>query len=220
MQRLVEQRGMPEADARARIAAQADDAARRAAADVWLDNSGDPAGARGGGRRAVGPAAGTVRGEPRGRPVRARPHRRSPTRTRTGPRRPHGSSRGSRRRRGSGAGASRTSARPPVPGLPAADVLELQLGAARPPTPPRCAGRWPGVRFRATGRSDHASAPIPAGPPACGCTRSARPAGAAPSACGTGCGPSRRPGPRTRAIRPPGRRRPRHGPHRRGGRRR
>ncbi|MGX7827825.1 dephospho-CoA kinase [Actinokineospora sp. 24-640] len=37
--RLIE-RGLPEADARARIAAQADEAARRAVADVWLDNSG------------------------------------------------------------------------------------------------------------------------------------------------------------------------------------
>lgn len=42
VRRLVGQRGMPEADARARIAAQADDAARRAAADVWLDNGGAP----------------------------------------------------------------------------------------------------------------------------------------------------------------------------------
>jgi dephospho-CoA kinase len=41
VRRLVELRGMAEADARARIAAQADDAARRAAADVWLDNGGD-----------------------------------------------------------------------------------------------------------------------------------------------------------------------------------
>ncbi|MGH3556995.1 MAG: dephospho-CoA kinase, partial [Mycobacterium sp.] len=40
--RLVEQRGMAEADARARIAAQADDAQRRAVADVWLDNSSTP----------------------------------------------------------------------------------------------------------------------------------------------------------------------------------
>jgi dephospho-CoA kinase len=40
VRRLVTSRGMPEADARARIAAQADDDARRAAADVWLDNSG------------------------------------------------------------------------------------------------------------------------------------------------------------------------------------
>lgn len=40
--RLVNQRGMPESDARARIAAQATDEARRAAADVWIDNSGAP----------------------------------------------------------------------------------------------------------------------------------------------------------------------------------
>jgi dephospho-CoA kinase len=40
--RLVRHRGMPEPDARARIAAQADDAARRAAADVWLDNNAAP----------------------------------------------------------------------------------------------------------------------------------------------------------------------------------
>lgn len=38
--RLMTSRGMTEADARARIAAQADETARRAAADVWLDNSG------------------------------------------------------------------------------------------------------------------------------------------------------------------------------------
>jgi dephospho-CoA kinase len=38
--RLVDTRGMTVEDARARIAAQADDDARRAAADVWLDNAG------------------------------------------------------------------------------------------------------------------------------------------------------------------------------------
>lgn len=43
VERLVRLRGMTEADARARVAAQADDAARRAAADVWLDNGGRPA---------------------------------------------------------------------------------------------------------------------------------------------------------------------------------
>ncbi|CAM4066619.1 Dephospho-CoA kinase [Mycobacterium basiliense] len=42
VRRLVEQRGMPEADARARIAAQATDEQRRAVADVWLDNSSSP----------------------------------------------------------------------------------------------------------------------------------------------------------------------------------
>ncbi|MDT5391172.1 MAG: dephospho-CoA kinase [Mycobacterium sp.] len=38
--RLVEHRGFSEADARARIAAQATEEQRRAVADVWLDNSG------------------------------------------------------------------------------------------------------------------------------------------------------------------------------------
>jgi dephospho-CoA kinase len=38
--RVVRDRGMAEADARARIAAQATEEARRAAADVWLDNGG------------------------------------------------------------------------------------------------------------------------------------------------------------------------------------
>lgn len=42
LKRLVEQRGMSEADARARIAAQATDEQRRRAADVLLDNSGSP----------------------------------------------------------------------------------------------------------------------------------------------------------------------------------
>lgn len=42
VRRLVEQRGMAEADGRARIAAQASDQQRRAVADVWLDNSGSP----------------------------------------------------------------------------------------------------------------------------------------------------------------------------------
>jgi dephospho-CoA kinase len=42
VRRLVDQRGMPERDARSRIAVQATDEQRRAAADVWLDNSGAP----------------------------------------------------------------------------------------------------------------------------------------------------------------------------------
>ncbi|AZG43837.1 dephospho-CoA kinase [Gordonia insulae] len=41
--RLTTARGMPEGDARARIAAQASDEQRRAVADVWLDNHGSPA---------------------------------------------------------------------------------------------------------------------------------------------------------------------------------
>ncbi|HEX6402224.1 MAG TPA: dephospho-CoA kinase [Pseudonocardiaceae bacterium] len=42
LRRLVEQRGMTPQDAAARIAAQATDAQRQAAADVWLDNSASP----------------------------------------------------------------------------------------------------------------------------------------------------------------------------------
>ncbi|MBP2324508.1 dephospho-CoA kinase [Kibdelosporangium banguiense] len=42
VRRLTETRGMSEADARARIAAQATEEQRRAVADVWLDNSGTP----------------------------------------------------------------------------------------------------------------------------------------------------------------------------------
>ncbi|BDB42868.1 MULTISPECIES: dephospho-CoA kinase [Mycobacterium] len=42
LRRLIEQRGMTEDDARARIAAQATDEQRRAVADIWLDNSGSP----------------------------------------------------------------------------------------------------------------------------------------------------------------------------------
>ncbi|MDN5795175.1 MAG: dephospho-CoA kinase, partial [Intrasporangium sp.] len=42
VRRLVEQRGLDEADVRHRIATQAGDADRRAAADVWLDNTGAP----------------------------------------------------------------------------------------------------------------------------------------------------------------------------------
>ncbi|EID55780.1 dephospho-CoA kinase [Saccharomonospora xinjiangensis XJ-54] len=41
VRRLVESRGMAETDARSRIAAQASPEARRAVADVWLDNNGD-----------------------------------------------------------------------------------------------------------------------------------------------------------------------------------
>lgn len=42
VKRLMHTRGMTEADARSRIAAQASDGQRRAAADVWLDNNGHP----------------------------------------------------------------------------------------------------------------------------------------------------------------------------------
>jgi dephospho-CoA kinase len=44
VKRLMHTRGMTEVDARSRIAAQATDDQRRAAADVWLDNDGSPDG--------------------------------------------------------------------------------------------------------------------------------------------------------------------------------
>jgi dephospho-CoA kinase len=43
VRRLVDERGMSDEDAWARVRSQADDEARRAAADVWLDNSGSVA---------------------------------------------------------------------------------------------------------------------------------------------------------------------------------
>ena len=184
--RLVEQRGMPEADARARIAAQADDAARRAVADVWIDNSGAAARARGGRGRAVGPAAGAVRRRPRwrsGGTCRHRARRRRPGVARAG--RP---TRGPRRlrRRGSGAGASRTSARRPCPAYPLrtcstcssgwrpladADALRDRLAdAGFVPGPSRRA------RIRLRPDSGSARPPAPAG------GRLARLAGCAPPA--------------------------------------
>jgi len=42
VERLIEYRGFSEDDARARIAAQATEEQRRAVADVWLDNAGEP----------------------------------------------------------------------------------------------------------------------------------------------------------------------------------
>jgi dephospho-CoA kinase len=128
VRRLVGQRGMPEADARARIAAQADDAARRAAADVWLDNSGSPDGVlaavdalwsdrlvpfeanlrerrpvRGGPPRLVGPdPAWTAAGERLCARVAAAAGER-------------------------GRGVAHTGSTA-VPGLPAKDIIDLQLG--------------------------------------------------------------------------------------------
>jgi dephospho-CoA kinase len=77
VRRLLASRDMTEQDARARIAAQAREADRRAVADVWLDNSGDPDALRAGvdrlhGERLVPFEAGLRRGEwaePAGGPV-------------------------------------------------------------------------------------------------------------------------------------------------------
>ena len=130
--RLVRQRGMTEADARSRVAAQADDQARRAVADVWLDNSGAPDElSRPGGRAVAGPA-GAVRGEPADGPARrARLHSEVPAD-------PRWAADGARlaARVAAAAGSRGRSVehigRTAVPGLPAADVIELQLGVAEP----------------------------------------------------------------------------------------
>ena len=70
--RLVEARGMTVEDARARMAAQADDDARRAAADVWLENAGGRGRAARAGRASVARAARPVRRERRAPPRRRR----------------------------------------------------------------------------------------------------------------------------------------------------
>ena len=132
VRRLVEQRGMPEADARARIAAQADDAARRAVADVWLDNSGPP--------QTLGAAVDALwdrrlvpfAAAPRRRVGRRPAPPRSSTPTRSGPRRPPGSSPASRPRRGSEAVASRTSAPRPCPACPPWTCSTCSSGCASP----------------------------------------------------------------------------------------
>ncbi len=131
VRRLVEQRGMPTADARARIAAQVDDAARRAVADVWLDNSGSPqklvaavdalwdrrlvlfAAHLTEGRAAPGATA-LVDADPEWPAQAARLVDRVATAA------------GDRGRGVAHVGATA------VPGLPAVDVLDLQLGVASP----------------------------------------------------------------------------------------
>ncbi len=130
VQRL-ERRGMPEVDARARIAAQADDAARRAAADVWLDNSGPPDALAAAvdtlwDRRLVPFAADLTAG--RAAPI--------PTAlVDADPAWPAQAARLAARvaaavgDRGRGVAHVGPTA---VPGLPAADVLDLQLGVASP----------------------------------------------------------------------------------------
>ncbi|WP_300017371.1 dephospho-CoA kinase [Pseudonocardia sp.] len=125
VRRLVGQRGMPEADARARIAAQADDAARRAVADVWLDNSGAPTDLQ-----ATVDALWDARLVPfeenlrRGRTVPAVPALVDPD--------PHWSAvaarLGARVSAAAGGRGVTHIGSTAVPGLPAEDVIDLQLG--------------------------------------------------------------------------------------------
>ena len=136
VRRLVDARGMGEADARARIAAQASDDARRAAADVVLDNGGPPEALHGAvdalwhhrlvpfeanlrGHRAVPSSRQVVEPDPRWAADGARL--------------------AARVARAAGPGACDVAHVGPtaVPGLPAADVVDLQVavdpaGAAAP----------------------------------------------------------------------------------------
>src|SRR3954454_10434942 len=127
VRRLVDTRGMAEADARARIATQASDDARRAAADVVLDNGGPPEALRAAvddlwdGR--LVPFEANLRARrpvpaPSGRPVEADPRWAV-----------DGARLASRVARAADRGAHVAHVGPTaVPGLPAVDVLDLQVG--------------------------------------------------------------------------------------------
>ena len=135
VRRLVEARGMAADDARARIATQADDAARRAAADVWLDNSGAPGDLEdavdGLWHRRLVPFAANLRD---GRPVlppSAGPVAPDPEWAASGVRLAE------RVARAAGAAARAVAHVGPtaVPGLPAADVVDVHLAVAQDADP-------------------------------------------------------------------------------------
>ncbi|MBV9312219.1 MAG: dephospho-CoA kinase [Pseudonocardia sp.] len=128
VRRLIEQRGMTERAARARIVAQADQAARRAAADVWLDNSGSRATILAAVDRLwwkrLLPFEATLRSEqprPSGPPVLVGPDPTWPEQfVRLAARIRHAA--GSRAVQVDHIGSTS------VPGLPAKDVIDIQLG--------------------------------------------------------------------------------------------
>ena len=164
VRRLVEQRGMPDADARSRIAAQADDAARRAVADVWLDNCGAPHRLAAAvdalwDRRLVPFAANLDAG--RRRPARACSSSADPEWPAEAGRLAAriASAAGERGRGVAHIGATA------VPGLPAPDVLDLQLGVASSDDvnavrgPARRRGLRPG-RGRTTRRRTRVGPPV------------------------------------------------------------
>jgi dephospho-CoA kinase len=157
VRRLVEQRGMPETDARARIAAQADDAARRAVADVWLDNSGPPEALVATvdalwDRRLLPFAAALTAGRPA--PVSSvlvHPDPEWPAQAaRLGAR--VGAAAGERGRGVAHIGATA------VPGLPAPDVLDLLLGVPTPAAADEMRGHLAEAGFVPEPASGYASA--------------------------------------------------------------
>lgn len=130
--RLVTDRGMTEEEARARMAAQADEPARRAAADAWLDNSGSPEEGRAAvdrlWRERLVPFEAALR---TGSPPPAAPPSRIPDD-------PGWSAQfarlAARLRRTAGDVVVRVDHVGPtaVPGLPAEDVIDIQLGLRSP----------------------------------------------------------------------------------------
>ena len=125
VRRLVEARGMSEVDARARIDAQASDDARSAAADVVLDNGGPPEALHAAvdalWHRRLVPFEANLR---TGHPVLVPPHLVEPD-----PRwAADGAQLGSRVARAGGRARDVAHVGPTaVPGLPAVDVVDLQL---------------------------------------------------------------------------------------------
>jgi dephospho-CoA kinase len=156
VRRLVEQRGMPESDARARIAAQADDAARRAVADVWLDNSGVPEALTAAvdalwHRRLAPFAAGLAADRPAPGPTAVvDPDPAWPAQAARLVARVEAAA-GERGRGGAHVGPTA------VPGLPAPDVIELLLGVSSPADAVALRGALAGMGF-VTDRSGYASA--------------------------------------------------------------
>lgn len=133
VRRLVEQRGMPEADARARIAVQATEEQRRAVADVWLDNSGAQASLE-----ASVDALWTERLVPFEENLRLRRPATTPGPARLVGPDPGWAGAGARLcarvalavgERGRGVEHTGSTS---IPGLPAKDIIDLQLGVASP----------------------------------------------------------------------------------------
>ncbi|MGF1646875.1 MAG: dephospho-CoA kinase [Kineosporiaceae bacterium] len=129
--RLVSERGMAEPDARARVAAQADDDRRRAAADVWLDNTGAPDALREAVRRLWHDRLVPYEGNLRERRRAERPDR--PVLVAADPGWPAAGERlVARVRRAAGDRALDVAhvGSTAVPGLPAKDVIDLQVVVA------------------------------------------------------------------------------------------
>lgn len=154
VRRLVGSRGLSEDDARARIAAQASDDERRAVADVWLDNSGAPADLVAAVdvlwdgrilpfeenmrlRRAVRSGAGLVEPDPSWAAAGTRIAARV------------AAAAGERGRGVSHIGSTA------VPGLPAKDVIDLQLGVDSPADADALRDRLSNAGFPACPDVDH-----------------------------------------------------------------